>query len=175
MHGNGTTFVFCGPSGAGKSTLSVAAARRGYRYYSDEFVVTDGSSLWGWPRTPHFGPHPNSAHLPSWWMGIGAPNEEGTYRAPVPLTQVAKEPASSSSVHFISIEQGPATEVVPIAPTTAIARWLEAAFLEPPMSLGGLVRPGRAWRASWRHPDELLDALELLTVAEPCRANASSL
>lgn len=170
----GTAFVFCGPSGAGKSTLSVAAARRGYHYYSDEFVVTDGSSLWGWPRTPHFGPDPDATTLPSWLMGIGAPDGDGMIRASLPLNQVATEPASSSRVHFVSIARGSTTRVAPLAPATAIARWLEAAFLEPPTSLGGLVGPGRAWQAHWRHPDELLDALELLTLAEPHRANASA-
>ena len=53
---DGATFVFSGPSGAGKSSLALAAVRRGWKYFSDEFVVTDGERLWGWPRAIRFDP-----------------------------------------------------------------------------------------------------------------------
>jgi hypothetical protein len=173
VQARGTAFVFCGPSGSGKSSLSVAATRRGYHYYSDEFVVTDGFGLWGWPRTPQFGPDPDSSSLPSWLTSIGPPDAHGTYRSPVGLEQVASEPTGHSHVHFVSIARGPETGLVPINRTTALRHWLEARFFQPPMSLGQLVGTTRTWQAQWRHPDELLDALELLTVAEQRPPSAS--
>lgn len=70
----GIAWVLCGPSNAGKSSLSVAALKRGYQYYTDEFVITDGEAVWGWPRTPQFGALPGvSEALPAWMKGTPPP------------------------------------------------------------------------------------------------------
>jgi hypothetical protein len=174
VQAKGTAFVFCGPSGAGKSTLAVAAVKRGYHYYSDEFVVTDGSAVWGWPRTPQFGPDPGSPRLPIWMVDIGPPDALGTYRSPLRPEQVAAEPTRASRMHFVRIEHGPATRLAPMPSKMALGQWLEASFFAPPMSLGELVGSACAWHGQWRHPDELLDALEDRALAEEYHVRASA-
>lgn len=169
---NEVAWLFCGPSGAGKSSLSVAASRRGYDYYSDEFVVTDGSAIWGWPRTPHFDPPSSSSDaLPSWLVGIGAPDEHGTYRQPVRREQVARAPTLAGRVQVVLVERGPMTELAPVASRTALQALSEAAFFESSVPLGALVAPSRTWRGVWRHPEELLDALERV-ISAPVHAPA---
>jgi hypothetical protein len=162
---NQIAWLLCGPSGAGKSSLSVAALRRGYDYYSDEFVVTDGSAIWGWPRTPHFGPpQRDTDRLPSWFADMGAPDEHGTHRRPVPHEQVAKAPTPADRVHLVFIEQGSTTALTPLEPMAALQCLSEAAFFESSVPFGKLVARGRTWRGVWRHPDEILDALESATL-----------
>jgi hypothetical protein len=170
---NGIAWVLCGPSGAGKSSLSVAALRRGHHYYTDEFVVTDGSAVWGWPRTPQFGPPSREAGaLPTWLTGLGPPDEHGTHRNPIRHQQVARTATPADRVHFVSIAQGPTTQLVPSSPTAALQHWTEAGFFGSPVCLGKLVGRNRSWRAVWRHPDELLDALENATRGQPSYARA---
>lgn len=162
---NQVAWLLCGPSGAGKSSLSVAALRRGYDYYTDEFVVTDGSAIWGWPRTPHFGPplHDTDS-LPSWFAGMGTPDEHGIHRQPVRREQVAKAPTPAGRVHLVFVERGSTTLLTPLKPVAALQRLSEAAFFESSVPLGKLVARGRTWCGIWRHPDELLDALESATL-----------
>lgn len=174
VHADELAFVFLGPSGAGKSSLAVAAMRRGYRYYSDEFVVTDGTAVWGWPRAPQFGPVPGSHRAPTWMTDLGPPDGHGTYRSPLGAKQIAVSATRTHRIHFVSIEPGPTTRLAPMSSKRALCRWLEAAFFEPPISLGGLVGDGYAWRGQWRHPEELLDALEDRVREEEQLASASA-
>ena len=161
---HGTAWVLCGPSGAGKSSLSLAALARGFRYYTDEFVVTNGTAVWGWPRTPQFGAPDDRKPLPDWLISTEPADEHGTRRRPVPRGQVARDVVPAQRVHVVSIGQGPRTLLEPISATMALRCWHEAAFFSSPVSLGRLVGLGRTWRAQWRHPDELLDTLETVAL-----------
>ncbi|MGB5809403.1 MAG: hypothetical protein WBG86_02660, partial [Polyangiales bacterium] len=165
---NGTAWVLCGPSNAGKSSLSVAALKRGYQYYTDEFVVTDGKAIWGWPRTPQFGALPGaSPTLPMWLTETSPPDAHGTRREIMKRGQVACAATPAEHVHFVAVAQGASTRLQPSSSMTALRQWSEAAFFEPPVSLGKLVGMGQTWEAEWRHPDELLDALELASRVRP--------
>ncbi len=163
----GATFVFSGPSGAGKSSLALAAVRRGWRYFSDEFVVTDGQRLWGWPRAIRFdAPEPGGLR-PSYLQGLDCDEDavHSTERAAPPYYPVAPEvlqrsPRPAGEVRLVSIERGAQTALTEVSATIALQRWTEASFFEPSVSLGALVGTSKAWSASWRHPDELLDLIE---------------
>ena len=166
--GPGITWVLCGASGAGKSSLAVTALMRGYHYYTDEFVVTDGHLVWGWPRAPQFDPssHPG-AELPEWLTELDPPDEDATHRYSVPRHQVARCPAPAEQVHFVYIARGARTRLEPVGVTEALQLWTEAAFYDSPVSLGAIVSRARSWRAVWRHPGELWQALEQATQGKP--------
>jgi hypothetical protein len=154
-------WVFCGTSGAGKSTVSTAALRRGCRYFTDEFVVTDGKALWGWPRTPEVDVRESTdARRPRWLHGFEPVDAHGAARYPLHLRQVATHPVSAKRVHFVHLQSGITTWIRPISTTEALRHWHEAAFYDCPVTLGEVVGPGRVWHAQWRDPDELLDELE---------------
>lgn len=158
---NRESWVFCGRSGAGKSTLSTAALRRGYRYFTDEFVVTDGNALWGWPRTPEIDVQPSyHRRAPRWLVGFEPVDAQGTARYPLRLAQVARDRAPAERVHLVHLEPGITTRLRPIAPAEALRHWHEAAFHDSPVALGSLVGAQRVWHAQWADPDELLDELE---------------
>ena len=161
------TFVFSGPSGAGKSSLALAAVRHGWKYFSDEFVVTDGQRLWGWPRAIRFDPSESGARRPDYLVGLD--NDEDAVRSspdaappyyPVHGRGLQRFACSAHDVRFVSIERGSQTALAPISPSVGLKHWTEASFFEPRISLGALVGRDRAWRASWRHPDELIDLIE---------------
>jgi hypothetical protein len=63
-------------------------------------------------------------------------------------------------VHFVLVQRGADTTLSPAAPSIGLKYWTEAAFFEPEVPLGSLVGIERAWRASWRHPDELIALFE---------------
>ena len=164
---NRATFVFSGPSGAGKSSLALAAVRRGWKYFSDEFVVTDGQRLWGWPRAIRFDPPEPGARRPEYLAGLDDDEdavEPGQDAAPpyyaVHSRALQRVACSVDDVRFVSIERGTRTALAPILPTAGLKHWIEASFFEPRISLGALVGRDRTWRASWRHPDELIDLIE---------------
>jgi hypothetical protein len=161
------TFVFSGPSGAGKSSLALAAVRRGWKYFSDEFVVTDGQRIWGWPRAIRFDPPKPGARRPDYLVGLDDDDdavEPGRDAAPpyfpVHGDALQRVACSAHDVRFVRVERGARTALVPTSPSVGLKHWIEASFFEPRISLGTLVGRDRAWRASWRHPDELIDLIE---------------
>ncbi len=51
VHSNGRAVLICGPNGAGKSTLALILVRRfGFHYLSDNFAITDGETIYGFPE-----------------------------------------------------------------------------------------------------------------------------
>jgi len=164
---HGSTVVFSGPSGAGKSSLALAAVRRGWKYFSDEFVVTDGQRVWGWPRAIRFDPPGPGARRPDYLEGLDTdddamasqPGDAPPYY-PVPGHALQRAPSSAHDVRFVRIERGQKTAMARISIGLGLKYWTEASFFVPKVSLGALVGVNRTWRASWRHPDELLDLLE---------------
>ncbi|MGB5193867.1 MAG: hypothetical protein WBN70_12865 [Polyangiales bacterium] len=163
----GTTVVFSGPSGAGKSSLALAAVRRGWKYFSDEFVVTDGQQVWGWPRAIRFDPPRPGARRPSYLAGLASDDdptmsepEAGTPYYPVDDHVLQRVASSAHAVSFVHIERGARTSLAPVSTGVGLKHWTEAAFFAPTISLGALVGTDRTWRGSWRHPDELIDLIE---------------
>jgi hypothetical protein len=67
--------------------------------------------------------------------------------------------APAREVRFVSVARGAHTTLEPISTSVGLKHWTEAAFFEPAISLGALVGAHRTWRASWRHPDELIDLI----------------
>jgi hypothetical protein len=164
---DGATVVFSGPSGAGKSSLALAAVRRGWKYFSDEFVVTDGQRLWGWPRAIRFDPPEPGARRPDYLVGLETDDDAVASRkdtAPpyyaVPGTALQRVACSAHEVRFVRVERGAKTALARVSTGIGLKDWTEASFFEPPMSFGTLVGIDRSWHASWRHPDELIDLIE---------------
>ena len=163
---DGATVVFSGPSGAGKSSLALAAVRRGWKYFSDEFVVTDGQRVWGWPRAIHFDPTEPGTPCPDYLVGLDTDQDavESQEDLAPPYYAVGGEALQrvacpAREVRFVSVERGTDTTLSQVPTSVGLKYWTEAAFFEPPMSLGALVGVGRTWRASWRHPEELVDLI----------------
>ena len=163
---DGATVVFSGPSGAGKSSLALAAVRRGWKYFSDEFVVTDGQRVWGWPRAIRFDPTEPGAPCPDYLVDLDTDQdavESSQDLAPpyyaVNGNAVQHAACSAREVRFVSVERGTDTTLSHVPASVGLKYWTEAAFFEPTMSLGALVGDGRTWRASWRHPEELIDLI----------------
>lgn len=161
------TFVFSGPSGSGKSSLALTTVRRGWKYFSDEFVVTDGRFVWGWPRAIRFDPPEQDAQCPDYLLGLEDDDEpeEAPSEMPTPFYSVApgalqRDAREAGEVHFVRIARGARTTLEPLSPTAGLKHLTEASFFDPTISLGALVGPGRTWQASWRHPDELIDMIE---------------
>ena len=163
----GTTFVFSGPSGAGKSSLALAAVRRGWKYFSDEFVVTDGKHVWGWPRAIRFDPREPDMECPGYLVGLDDDNDASDTEsdAPTPYYPLSAEAlqldaCDAHRARFVRIEHAAETKLEPLSSAAGLKHLTEAAFFDPTMSLGALVGPGRTWHATWRHPDELIDLIE---------------
>jgi hypothetical protein len=163
------TVVFSGPSGAGKSSLALAAVRRGWKYFSDEFVVTDGELLWGWPRAIRFDPPEPGARRPDYLVDLdedgnavtSAQDAAPPYFA-VPEHGLQRVACPAREVRFVSIAHASQTSLAPVPTGVGLKYWTEASFFRPALSFGALVGEDRAWRASWRNPDELLDSIEKL-------------
>ncbi len=163
---DGATVVFSGPSGAGKSSLALAAVRRGWKYFSDEFVVTDGQRVWGWPRAIRFDPPEPGAPCPDYLVDLDTDHDAVVSRqdAAPPYYAVSgnalqRVACSAHDVRFVSVERGTHTTLTHVSTSVGLKYWTEAAFFEPTMSLGALVGVHRTWRASWRHPEELIDLI----------------
>ena len=165
---DGRTFVFAGPSGAGKSSLALAAVRRGWKYFSDEFVVTDGARVWGWPRAIRFDPPKRGTRPPDYLRGLDVDGDSVELPEDAPPYYAVEKPAlqqlacDAGDAHFVGIERGGQTTLTPLSTTAGLTGWTEASFFEPAISLGSLVGTKRAWQASWRRPDELIDMIEAL-------------
>lgn len=163
---DGATFVFSGPSGAGKSSLALAAVRHGWKYFSDEFVVTDGERVWGWPRAIRFDPTERGTPCPDYLVELDtdpdameSPQDVAPPYYAVSGNALQRVACSAREVHFVSVERGPDTTLSNVSTAVGLKYWTEAAFFGPTMSLGALVGAGRTWRASWRHPEELIDLI----------------
>lgn len=164
---NDATIVFSGPSGAGKSSLALAAVRRGWKYFSDEFVVTDGKRVWGWPRAIRFDPPRSGADCPDYLVGLesddDAAESQGDAGPPYYAVHghaVQRVACSAHEVRFVRVNRGAETNLTPVSAAVGLKHWTEASFFEPTISLGALVGMDRTWRGSWRHPDELIDLIE---------------
>ena len=166
---DGATFVFSGPSGAGKSSLALTAVRRGWKYFSDAFVVTDGQQVWGWPRAIRFDPPERGSRCPTYLAGLDDDNDDDALPSqgdtitpyfPVPGEALQRDARPAGEVRFVSINRSDGTSLERVPASIGLKHWTEASFFAPPMSLGALVGLDRSWRASWRQPDELLDLLE---------------
>ena len=141
--------------------------RRGWKYFSDEFVVTDGQRVWGWPRAIRFDPPEPGARLPSYLVGLECDDDEapetrgaGPPYYPVPRDALQRAACVADQVHFVSVERGKQTTLERVSTGVGLKHWIEASFFEPTVSLGALVGMDRTWRASWRTPDELIDLVE---------------
>jgi len=163
---DGATVVFSGPSGAGKSSLALAAVRRGWKYFSDEFVVTDGQRVWGWPRAIRFDPTEPGVPCPDYLRDLDTDQDavESQEDLAPPYYAVSGDALQrvacpAREVRFVSVERGTDTTLSYVPTSVGLKYWTEAAFFEPPMSLGALVGVGRTWRASWRNPEELIDLI----------------
>jgi hypothetical protein len=163
---DGATIVFSGPSGAGKSSLALAAVRRGWKYFSDEFVVTDGRHLWGWPRAIRFDPPRPGALRPDYLAGLDhdgdaveSERDAGPPYYPVCGHALQQAACSVRAARFVRLQRGEQTTLKAVSTGVGLKYWTEASFFEPATSLGALVGPDRSWRASWRHPDELIDLI----------------
>jgi hypothetical protein len=157
---DGATVVFSGPSGAGKSSLALAAVRRGWKY------VTDGQRVWGWPRAIRFDPTEPGTPCPDYLRDLDTDDDavESQQDVAPPYYAVAgdalqRAACSAREVRFVSVERGTHTTLSHVSTSVGLKYWTEAAFFEPTMSLGSLVGLGRTWRASWRHPEELIDMI----------------
>jgi hypothetical protein len=162
------TIVFSGPSGAGKSSLALAAVQRGWKYFSDEFVVSDGRRIWGWPRAIRFDPPKPGSQPPDYLRdlerdddAVESRDEAAPYYA-VPDHVLQRAPCSASRVRFVAVERGTKTTLTSLSPTIGLKCLTEASFFEPTISFGSLVGAERAWHASWRHPDELIELIETI-------------
>jgi len=163
---DGATVVFSGPSGAGKSSLALAAVRRGWKYFSDEFVITDGQRVWGWPRAIRFDPPQPGAPCPDYLVDLDTDDDAAVSErdlAPpyyaVSGSALQRVVCSAHEVRFVRVERGTYTTLSRVSTSIGLKYWTEAAFFEPTMSLGALVGVDRTWRASWRRPDELIDLI----------------
>lgn len=163
---DGRTVVFSGPSGAGKSSLALAAVRRGWKYFSDEFVVTDGKRVWGWPRAIRFDPPKPGSRRPEYLQNLDldddaveSPKDAAPYY-PVADASIQRTTCLARQAHFVGVERAAKTTLAPVPATVGLKYWTEASFFMPAISLGSLVGANRVWRASWRHPDELIEMIE---------------
>jgi hypothetical protein len=151
---DGATVVFSGPSGAGKSSLALAAVRRGWKYFSDEL------------RAIRFDPTEPGTPCPDYLRDLDTDDDavESQQDVAPPYYAVAgdalqRAACSAREVRFVSVERGTHTTLSHVSTSVGLKYWTEAAFFEPTMSLGSLVGLGRTWRASWRHPEELIDMI----------------
>ncbi len=70
---SGQAIVLCGPSGAGKTTLTLAFARRGHRFLTEEMVLIDRSGrVRGLPRPLHVVAG-NEDGMPAPWRRVAYP------------------------------------------------------------------------------------------------------
>jgi len=173
--------VLVGPSGAGKSSLALAALERGYRYFTDELTVTDGTHVWGVPRAVQFEPVHASQALPARLaasdLGLYALRIRGTddhvetlgavpVRVPV-AHELMLQPLLARMARVIRIERALTTVCEPLDSLDALAELHEASFGAPSLSLGTFVGRGRAFRLTWREPAEGLSRLESLISQTP--------
>ena len=161
-----STIVFSGPSGAGKSTLALSAVRNGYRYYTDEFVITDGQNLWGWPRAIRFDAITSDSICPAYLSSlqresVWCTESQDAYVPyyPPSVEECASQPAKAEDVHFVHIERGESNTLRAMNTTEALKHLSEAAFFEPPVNLGALVGPKRVWCGQWTEPASFIELL----------------
>ena len=110
---DGATVVLAGASGAGKSSLALAAVRRGWKYFTDEFVVTDGERVWGWPRAIRFDPPTPGIPLPEHLRdletdvdGRMSPTDAAPPYYPVATAMLPDGASSAESVHLLRVAHG---------------------------------------------------------------------
>lgn len=169
----GRGYLFVGPSGAGKSSICFTAVRRGYRYLSDESIVTDGTTVWGVPRSIQFDP-PGSfdGPFPKWLEGApldfdlySPPNAESHLQRPlfVPGRSNTDETCRAQDLLVVSLRRGDTDSIEKTSALQALSDLLEATFLPVvDVDLGRLA--GRGGMAlTWSNPGTALSLLEEAT------------
>jgi len=181
MPGCDEPLVLVGPSGAGKSSLALAAIERGYRYFTDELTVTDGTLLWGVSRAVQFEPVHASQALPPrlaasdlglYALRLGGTGDQLESLGAVPVRvpsphERAMMPLRARTARVIRIDRGTANICQPLSALEALGELHEASFGQPELSLGALVGRGRAFHLTWRDPTEGLALLERVIIQTP--------
>lgn len=170
---NGRGFLFVGPSGAGKSSVCFSAVRRGYRYLSDESIVTDGRTAWGIPRAIQFDPPAShGAPFPKWlesapldydlYSVLGA--DGGVIRPLfVPGLTHTDETCNAEDLIVVSLRRGGVDSIERRSAVQVLTALLEATFLPiVDVDFGRLAGRG-GFALTWSDPDTALSLLEEAT------------
>jgi hypothetical protein len=168
---DGVWLLLAGDSNKGKSSLSLEVMRRGGRYFTDELVVADTTSVWAVARTPVFDFGPADSVLPHWLEGADRESyaltlQDGRRFArplfAVPRTQWATAPVPVRDVVVVRIlDRGP-DQVMPLTAAVALATLLDASLTREWRQLGPLASDRRSFGIQWTSPAA---AIELLRVA----------
>ncbi|QQR89604.1 MAG: hypothetical protein IPJ88_15630 [Myxococcales bacterium] len=155
--------VLMGPSGAGKSTLSLLSVQAGFRYLSDEFIWSDGHSLWGLPRSIQFDlrvdePSKRPALFNSNRFVDRRMKDVHGQLATSPIyplldCEVATMPVLPTQVHWVVIEQSKHTKLSPMKPLEMLAVIHEHAFIRPKCDIGQLIDVQHCSRLHWENPE----------------------
>lgn len=168
--GPGRCYVFAGVSGSGKSALSRAALRAGFRYLGDEHVITEGSSLWGVPRSVHLDLEPASSEPAAWHAGSERelyqfPGADGTLLrlpyVPIGPEQLALHAAPLGEVVLVALRRGTEDRIAPLSASQRL-QLLEGAHFVRSAALAKLALVTRAYQVSWSDPDAAFAALDAL-------------
>jgi hypothetical protein len=163
----GRPLLLLGPSGSGKSTLSLCAVRTGLTYATDEFIATDGESVWGVPRAIQFDVVSEGSGLPPWLAGV----DENEYRlrrhsgspGVVPLWSPPRQRLAPvcavARATVVAIERAEIDHVETCAPIESMRVLHEAAYARPRLDLGAFVSAKRGVRLSWADPRAALGLL----------------
>jgi hypothetical protein len=163
----GRPLLLLGPSGSGKSTLSLCAVRTGLAYATDEFIATDGESVWGVPRAIQFDVVSAGSGLPPWLAGV----DETRYRlrrhdgsrGVVPLWSPPRRrlaPAGAAArATIVAIQRAESDHLETCDPIESMRMLHEAAYARPQLDLGALVSAKRGVRLSWADPRVALGLL----------------
>jgi len=130
---DGLTLLLAGPSGAGKTTLSLALARAGWSFGSDELVLI------GRDFNPRPLPLPPCIKadafglIESWFPELRSSPEHERYGRIVKYLPIKSTPlpASPGCVVFIRFDPGGPTEIRPVAQFSALERLLAQCVFVP--------------------------------------------
>jgi hypothetical protein len=165
----GKGYLFVGTSGAGKSSLCLEAVRRGYRYLSDECLVTDGTTVWGIPRAIQFDPPDALEPFPRWlasasldFTTYASSSRDYRYLRPlhVPGIERTDETGSARDLTVVALHHGEVDSIKRLSGLEALTAILEAAFLPVvDVDLGRLAKGG-GYSLTWSDPASALSLLE---------------
>jgi len=168
----GVWILFAGDSGRGKSSLTLEVMRRGGRYLTDEFVVTDARTVWAIGRSPVFDFGHADAPLPPWLVGadrdsyVFARADGHRFARPlfaVPPDQWATAPIAARDVAIVRILGRDEDAVVRMTGAEALATLLDASLTREWRQLGPLAADRRSFGISWTSPAAAIDALTTAT------------
>jgi hypothetical protein len=130
---DGRTLLLAGPSGAGKTTLSLALARAGWSFGSDEIVLVGRDfNLRPLPLPPCIKADAFGL-IETWFPELRSSSEHERYGRIVKYLPIksAPLPALPGSVVFIRFDPGGATEIQPVAQFSALERLLAQCVFVP--------------------------------------------